>query len=184
MFFNNLNLEEKKFRYDIWRISGFKSRQFPLDQTSDEFKEKLIREKKIITELMAEIKKHPLYSSLGSQKSYKLDKYGLPRIISWGKLIEISTLNTRIFERAYMLYTNYSHSEYISMIQINEGSQRIEDIENIKNLTTALNNVQLLNSTNLISLKNYFDCATSIYDILPEQLRFRIEFLHKIATNE
>jgi hypothetical protein len=184
LFFNKLSVEEKEFRFELWRISGFKSRQFPIEQTGDQFRDKLVKEKKLIEEIMLKLKENPLYSTLGSNRSGRLDKYGLPRILSWTKLIELSKLNTRIFERAYTLYTNYSHSEYISMIQLNEGSQRIENVENIKNLATALNNVQLLNSSALFALKDYFECASVVYDSLPEKLKIRIEFLHDLATSD
>ncbi len=184
LYFNDLSDDEKNFRYKLWRISGYKSRQLPIEKISKEFKNKLLREKKLIDDLTVEIKKSTYYSSLDKTKLWKLDKYGLPRIFSWGVLIENSILNSRIFEKVYKLYSNYSHSEYISMIQINEGSLSRDSEENIKNVAIALNNLRLVNATTLIKLKDYFECTNEIYQTLPKTDKIKLEFLTNLATGK
>jgi len=44
--------------------------------------------------------------------------------VSWQKLIEQSILRTSLFEASYKLYSNYAHSEFISLIQMN-GKQML-----------------------------------------------------------
>lgn len=183
LYFNNLDREEQIFRYNIWRISGFQSRQKYHEKMKPEFIEKLKREKNEIEMLKQEIKKTEYHSKLKSQDIWKLDNYGLPRIISWGKLLENSILKASIFSKVYGLYSNYAHSEFISIIQINESSLSKFDKFNLNTTITTLNNVRALNCVAIILFKNKFECAKNAYDEIDENLKFSIEFWHKFATN-
>ena len=148
-----------------------------------EFIEKLKREKNEIEMLKQEIKKTEYHSKLKSQDIWKLDNYGLPRIISWGKLLENSILKASIFSKVYGLYSNYAHSEFISIIQINESSLSKFDKFNLNTTITTLNNVIALNCVAIILFKNKFECAKNAYDEIDENLKFSIEFWYKFATN-
>jgi hypothetical protein len=182
LFFNDLETEERLYRYNLWRVSGFMSRQNHVGQLEKKNAEKLEREKKLITELKVKIKKSKYFSSLKKQQIWKLDKYGLPRLISWLDLLKESRLKSRFFENTYKLYSNYAHSEYISMIQINEGSLSKFAPFNISTTETSINNVRMINCLTVLLLKDRFDCTGLAYNKLSEELRFTIEFWEKIAT--
>lgn len=90
LFFNDLSREEQIFRYNLWRISGFMSRQDFGKTKNEKFISKMKKEKAEIEELKKTIKKSPYYSKLKKQDLWKLDKYGLPRLMSWTSLLQNS----------------------------------------------------------------------------------------------
>ncbi|WP_182651098.1 DUF5677 domain-containing protein, partial [Flavobacterium sp. SOK18b] len=92
LFYNNLSDEEKYFRFLIWRISGYKSRQnFFAEKDKDlirnEIQEKLDTEINEINELLREAKKSKYFKGLDKNHLFKLDKYGVPRLESWNTLL-------------------------------------------------------------------------------------------------
>lgn len=181
LFFNDLNREEQIFRYNLWRISGYQSRQNYTENLMPEFVLKLENEKNEIEKIKSEIKKSKYYSKLTKTDLWKLDKFGFPRIISWAKLLEQSILNNEIFSKIYGLYSNYAHSEFISIIQINEGKLGKFDNFNIETTITTLNNVRILNCVSIILLTNKFTFAKESFEKLDEKLKFSIEFWNKFG---
>lgn len=61
LYFNDLTRDEQIFRYNLWRTSGFITRQNFLENLNKEFTEKLERKRKEIEQLKIEIKKSPYY---------------------------------------------------------------------------------------------------------------------------
>lgn len=183
LYFNDLKLDEKLFRYNLWRISGFMSRQNHIGELQEEHAEKLEREKKLIAELKIKIKESEYYPLLEKQQLWKLDKYGLPRLISWSELLKKSRLKSRFFENIYKLYSNYAHSEYLSMIQINEGSLNKHAPFNISTTESSLNNVRMINCMTILLLKEKFGCTATAYENLNKEMRFTIEFWDNIAKD-
>jgi hypothetical protein len=181
LFFNNLSREEQLFRYNLWRISGFVSRQNFKESLQKSFEEKLLREKKEIEELKVEIKKSKYYSTLKDQDIWKLNTYGLPRVISWSSLLEKSILNKELFESTYKLYSNYAHSEFISIIQINEGSLHKTDEFNLSSVFSTLYISRLINCITIILLKEKFECASLAFESIDEKSKYSIEFWNKFG---
>ena len=181
LYFNNLTREEQIFRYNLWRISGFQSRQNYSENMKIEFVKKLESEKKEIEKLKNEIQQTEYYSKLKKPDLWKLDNFGLPRILSWSKLLENSILKTSLFSKVYGLYSNYAHSEFISVIQIKEGNLGKSNEFNISTTITTLNNVRALNCVAIILLTEKYDCAKEAYDKLDQNLKFTIEFWNKFA---
>lgn len=181
IYFNNLIREEQTFRYNLWRISGFQSRQNYSENMEIEFVKKFKSEKKEIEELKNEIQQTEYYSKLKKQDLWKLDIFGLPRILSWSKLLENSILKTSLFSKIYGLYSNYAHSEFISVIQIKEGNLGKSNEFNINTTVTTLNNVRALNCVAIILLKEKYDCAKEAYNKLDQNLKFTIEFWNEFA---
>jgi hypothetical protein len=181
LYFNNLNREEQIFRYNLWRISGFQSRQNYSENMKIEFVKKLESEKKEIEKLKNEIQQTEYYSKLKKQDLWKLDNFGLPRVLSWSKLLENSILKSSLFSKVYGLYSNYAHSEFISVIQINEGNLGKSNEFNISSSINTLNIVRTLNCVSILLLTEKFDCAKEAYDKLDQNLKFTIEFWNKFA---
>ncbi len=176
LYFNDLSREEQIFRYNLWRISGFQSRQIYTENLNPKLAEKLKNEKIEIENLKSEIQKSEYYSNLKNQDLWKLDNYGLPRIMSWSKLLQSSVLKNPIFEKIYGLYSNYAHSEFIAMIQINEGKYGKFDEFNIETTTSTLNIIRILNCTSILLFTERFDCAKDVFNKLDEKIKFTIEF--------
>lgn len=118
LYYNDLQESERTFRFYIWRISGYKSRQSFFDRRSIEsnIQHKLDSELCEINDLLQKVESSIHYKDLNKQNLWKLDKYGLPRLNSWLDLLENSILNTSHFSISYKLYSNYAHSEFISLI--------------------------------------------------------------------
>lgn len=181
LFLNNLSREEQLFRYNLWRISGFVSRQNFKKNLQKSFEEKLLREKKEIEELKVEIKKSKYYSTLKEQDVWKLNTYGLPRVISWSNLLEKSILKNELFDSTYKLYSNYAHSEFISIIQINEGSLNKTDEFNVSSIYSTLFILKLINCITIIQLKEKFECTSLAFESIDEELKNSIEFWNKFG---
>ena len=184
LYFNNLSREEQIFRYNLWRISGFMARQDFGKTKNEKFLSKMEKEKAEINELKKTIKTSPYYSKLKQQQLWKLDKYGLPRIMSWSELLEQSILKTDLFEKVYKLYSNYAHSEFIAMIQLNEGKMSKADSFNAETTITTLNNILVINCVSIISFVNKYELAKDKYMEIDESSRYVIDFWNKFGIKE
>ncbi|RDI51405.1 DUF5677 domain-containing protein [Flavobacterium glaciei] len=188
LFYNNLSDEEKYFRFLIWRISGYKSRQnFFAEKDKDlirnEIQEKLDTEINEINELLREAKKSKYFKGLDKNHLFKLDKYGVPRLESWNTLLNNSILKNEMFLIPYKLYSNYAHSEFISLIQLN-GSDTLHknSNDNKMHLKNALRIINMINCVSIIELKNKFECTLKTFNNLEESTKEKIEFWNHIAT--
>ncbi|WP_209331862.1 DUF5677 domain-containing protein [Lunatimonas salinarum] len=182
LFFDTVNDLEKDFRFKLWRVSGFMSRQAFADKVSETHLEKLKREEQLIEEIKKEIKSSAFYPTLKSNDLWKLDKFGLPRLKSWGNLLESSRLKSEMFQKIYSLYSNYAHSEYLAMMQLNEGNLNKGNLNNISNSETALLFTQMINSVTILLLKERFVELEEEYGTITDDLKVRIELWSGIAT--
>ncbi len=188
LFYNDLEDSEKTFRFYIWRISGYKSRRsyFEKRETIETYiQQKLDSELIEINDLLQKIESSIHYKNLNKQSLWKLDKYGLPRLNSWLELLQSSSLNTDLFSVSYKLYSNYAHSEFISLIQMNGETELCKGSEaNDLWVKNALTTVKMINCVAIILLKNKFDCTSKAYNTLESKLKEKIEFWYKFATND
>jgi len=185
LFFNNLDIEERKFRFYIWQISGYKARQNFFNERGElkeNINKKLESELSEIKRLKSIIEKSPYYKEIGKQRLWKLDTYGLPRLISWLELIKQSILKTSIFEIPYKLYSNYAHSEFISLIQmngkdtLNKGSKA-----NDNSILDSLRTVKMLNCIAIIELKNKFEFASKVFEKYDKETKTTILFWNEFG---
>ena len=181
LYFSELGREEKLFRFWLWQVSGLMSRQKFANSISKKFQEKLEREKVSIEEIKREINASRYYATLSKQHLWKLDTFGLPRLISWGKLLEQSILKNEAFEKMYMLYTSYAHSEYLSMIQLNEGSLHKDDSRNLESIQTVLRIVCMINCTVSKLLLKRFPEVSQKYNHLEESKKYQIDYWSELA---
>lgn len=188
LFYNELNADEKVFRFNIWRLSGYKSRQnFKEieDYTDEEIKLKLNSENQEIYNLLKLTKQSPYFIELNKNNIWKLNKFGLPRIHSWSSLIEASTLKQSLFSIPYSLYSNYAHSEFISLIQMNGANTLCKNSDDNKLfLKNALRLVLIVVSTSIIRLKDQFECTHTIYSKIDTELKLKIDTIYLVGTND
>ncbi|MGE0931654.1 hypothetical protein [Peijinzhouia sedimentorum] len=147
-----------------------------------QYLEKLEREKQEIEYLTDSIQKSKYYSNLNKNNIWKLNKYGFPRILSWDKLIDESQLNSSIVKKAYTLYSNYAHSEFISAIQINENGNHKNSKFNQETLTTSLSLIRMINCVSILQLINKFQFSKEVYNKMNKELKHEIEFWKNIIT--
>jgi hypothetical protein len=187
LFYNDLTDEEKHFRFLIWRISGYKSRQDFFDKRDrelirSEIQEKLDSELNEINDLLKQVKESSFFKDLNKQHLWKLDQYGIPRLESWNTLLNNSMLENNIFLIPYKLYSNYAHSEFISLIQLNGADVLHKNAANNKmHLKNALRVVNMINCVSIIELKNKFSCTSKAFENLEESTKEKIEFWSDFA---
>ncbi|QBA22357.1 hypothetical protein EU348_14650 [Chryseobacterium indologenes] len=190
LFYNKLEEDEKEFRFLLWRISGYKARQnfFSEDgkiRGGEKVKKVLDSELEEIKELLNIIEKSQHYSNLEKKHLSKLSRYGIPRLKSWSELLESSMLKTDLFLTSYKLYSNYAHSEFISLIQcngadvFNKGSYG-----NSLHLKNALRLVLYINCVSIIQLKKKFDYTNEVYDAFNLEQKNIIEFWNAFTIGE
>jgi hypothetical protein len=186
LFFNELSVEERNFRFHIWQISGYKARQGLFEKREklkDSINEKLKTELEEINRLKVIIERSPYYKNIGKQSLWKLDTFGLPRLVSWTKLIKQSILKTTMFETSYKLYSNYAHSEFISLIQMN-GRKNLNKgtKENDELLISSLRIVKMINCIKIVGLKNKFDFSSKVFEQYDEETKTTILFWNEFGT--
>lgn len=187
LFYNDLTDEERHFRFLIWRISGYKSRQDFFEQRdkkliTSEIQKKLDSELKEIRDLLKQVKESSFFMNLNKRHLGKLDQYGIPRLESWNTLLNKSMLENNIFLMPYKLYSNYAHSEYISLIQLNEPNVLNKNSEDNKlYLRNALMIVNMINCVSIIELKNKFSCCLNAFENLDETTKEKITFWSDFA---
>lgn len=181
-----MSIEERNFRFYIWQISGYKARQGFFNERGilkENVNEKLQTELAEIKRLKAIIEKSPFYNNLNKQNLWKLDTFGLPRLVSWSKLIEQSILKTSTFELSYKLYSNYAHSEFISLIQMN-GAKTLNkgSKENDLSILNSLRVVKMINCIAIVGLKNKFDFASKVFENYDDEIKSTILFWNEFGT--
>ena len=145
--------------------------------------EKLNTELVEIKHLKLIIEQSPFYKDIGKQSLWKLDTFGLPRLVSWTKLIKQSVLKTSMFETLYKLYSNYAHSEFISLIQMNgQATLNKGSKENNDSILNSLRLVKMINCIAMIGLKNKFEFASKVFETYDEETKTTILFWNEFGT--
>ncbi|NTW33501.1 MAG: hypothetical protein HGB12_12915 [Bacteroidetes bacterium] len=178
---NNLAEEEKLFRYKIWAVSGLITRQNFNVAKSKTNQVKKEEEAILIEKILTEIKQTKEFISLDKNKLRKLRTFGLPRIESWQNLIDESNLNPKLFKSIYSYFSNYSHSEYISILQIGQSNLNAKNSGNISQVMLALSVVRIINALSIKFYSSSFKPAENIYVAFQDTLRVAIDIWAKIG---
>ena len=145
LFYDNVPILEKEFRYDIYKLHGLlKQSRFEIKDDSDK-NEVVDKRKKILEEidqLGIKIKASIIYSESSETQRIKFLDPPYPRLINSSILFKNSKLeNTRMHD-LWLLYSNHAHGEHISDRQsnsiVNNGSVDINTISNILSACSIL----------------------------------------------
>jgi len=178
LFIQPLNEEEELFRFNLYELSGLNSRQWiePTELYQINTKN---QDKVRIIELENILYKHPLFLNL-DKKTKKLVKGRKPaRLFSWNSLLDQADLNVDVFKPAWSLYSNYAHSEYISLIQL---FGYFTDIDAAKNkCDTILNIMFCLTSIFIKDFTDFFAETKKRYNALPNDTLEVIDFFNGVG---
>lgn len=177
---NDLSEEEKLFRFKLWEVSGLISRQ-NFSGENEGYQKKKEEEKVTIDKIMEEIKGMEEYARLDKINLNKLTTYGLPRLESWQQLIRKSNLKKEIIGNCYSLFSNYAHSEYLSIIQVGQSSMNSKNRNNIGNIQLSLTVVRIINSMTIHYYATHFKAAELVYNTFPDSIRNAVEIARKIG---
>ena len=177
---NELSDEERLFRFKLWEVSGLISRQ---NFTGEEvnYKKKKEEEKELIDKIMLQIEAMVDYEKLDKGELKKLKTIGLPRLESWRNLINESNLKKSIIGNCYSLYSNYAHSEYLSIIQIEQSSMNAIDSNNISCVDLSLTIVRIVNSMTIDYYVKHFKAAELVYNTFPDNIKNAIIIAKRIG---
>lgn len=180
LFVNDISQEERNFRFKLWKIAGFMMRQQTINETNEAYTAKIESEKEEIDKLKKEVKESEF--QLSDHEMWKLDKYGIPRTISWSKLLAKSCINNSLIEGYYKLYSNYAHSEFVSIMQLNQINLNINSPVAIDSATYTLNNIRIINCVVLNLFLQKFEDSREIYKRFDPKTKYIIDFWNSFAT--
>jgi len=188
LYFANLSEEEKQFRFDVWRVSGYKARQSFFDELKNiptDSASKLGQEKNEIQTLLTRIKDSKYYTKLSKQDIWKLDKYGIPRLRSWLNLIKESRIKNMHIEAPYKLYSSYAHSEFISLIQMNGKDTLALDNPNAqRSIRNSYHVVTVVLCVSIDMICERFSDLNSAINVIDKRTKLIIDLWKTLGVNK
>lgn len=181
IYIEDIPEEEKFFRFKLWEMSGLLSRQNFDTEGKKELEEKKQNEKELIEKIKKEIESHPKFSALGKQQIHKINTFGLPRIKSWIDMIDSSSLNTKPFKSSYKLFSNYAHSEFLSILQIKQSNLNISNKDTQSSVNLSINTIKQIVCLTIEWLNKNYPSAQAISNNLSEDLKTSIRIWTNIA---
>jgi hypothetical protein len=181
LYIDDIDFEERRVRWIIYELSGLKSRQklFVDGVLKDKNREKIENEKNKIEELKNELESYKFYSELNDKFKKRIDENNLAKLVDWREIIVRSKLSLRHFHRMWRLYSNYAHSEYLSLMQIKDYWAKAEDTYFIRNL--CLISALMLNAVVIVDYKNLYPQISSAFSKLEDNQIRIINLLHSIG---
>lgn len=184
LFVNDISQAERDFRFRLWKIAGYMMRQQAIDDSNKIHSAKIESEKEEIDKLKKEVKESEFYSQLSKQEIWKLDAFGIPRTLSWSKLLDKSSINNNLLDGYYKIYSNYAHSEFVSIMQLKQMDLNITSPVAIDNLTYTLNNIRIINCVVINLFLQKFEESKEIYERFDAKTKYIIDFWNFFATKE
>ncbi len=121
--------EQAKFRHALWQYAGLADRA-SLTTSTDEGRIKQASAKMQMAELLEVIEASPLLSSYSAKEIKELKKGNWRVGWSWGSEAVKAGFHKAYFDNMYGHLCGYSHSNYISAMQIGQA-QEVEDQEKL-----------------------------------------------------
>lgn len=173
--------EIKYFRGLIWRYSGVCQRT-EFDITTEEALIKQNKEKEVLAKLKSEIIENRLFQKFNSkQKATILRGRNARLFFSWKDLILASNLNEKIFNNFYGFKSNYSHTEFVSIMQVKEGGYG-HNSENTRSHYYLII-IQSIICKTIIELLGIFPSMNILFEKKDETLKEEIYSLSRISLN-
>lgn len=181
LYCDKISNEEKQFRLSVWRYSGIKQR-VGFEILTMEAKEKQKQEAKFLEELQKEIEQSTFFNQFNNNEKKQILKGIKPRLFnSWIDIVKLSGLKVRIFKNLYGYKSNYSHSEFISALQINSKNSPFKPTEEI-HFTVFL--LHLLICKTIVDLKKIFPSIHNLYQSFDKTIINEIEVLNDFVASE
>lgn len=130
------NQSLSKFRHNTWVLGGLNDRQSSHVST-DENRSVLVEEKKLMEELKKEISSSQFFRSFTPNQQTELLKGKWRAGNGWSNLGVAAGFHKKYFDNIYSYLCGYSHSSYISAMQIGQAKS-IEDQESLTNSSMGI----------------------------------------------
>ena len=174
------------YRNWIFELSGLSKRQNFGDESnlSHELIKKKKQEANLIKVIRAVIEENVEFQKLEAKTKKSILKaptYRIPaKTYTWIELFEMSKLSNDIFRGYWKIYSNYAHSEFLAIMQL---ESLFADPINFRLFQFQTLKVQVLLICHLITeVKDLFDCTQIRYDEQDDIYKEEVEIWNKIAT--
>jgi Family of unknown function (DUF5677) len=180
LFIANIDEREKIFRINVWKYSALKQRSnFILN--SKIAKEKQGKESVQVEELKDIICKSDIFLKFKTKEQKQILKGIKPRLfLSWEKLIEESGFRKTLFRNLYGFKSNYSHSEFISVLQIKSQGYGFNPYNKEHYILLLL---QIIICKSIVDLKNLFPTICSNYEAKGKEVMREVEFFYQFGVD-
>lgn len=125
------DLTLSKFRCDIWQLSGLADRA-KLLPSSIEAEKKLASERVQMEELRISIANSPHLATYSEKQAKRILAGGWSQLRNWGDLAIDAGIHPRYFDQTYNHLSGYSHSSYISAMQIAQARDMLTQLHMAK----------------------------------------------------
>lgn len=177
LFYDNINDDEKNFRYDIYKLHGLqKQSKFDTTTENGNKKKKLILDE--IELIKVKIKKYEIYKNSGPKQQIEFLK---PKraILQFSKeLLLKSGLGTSRIDEIWNLYSNHAHGEHISDRQFNYIYKNKKSTLDESLLVITINSIITAKLCKFIT--NSFEGAEKKYNQLDSKSKVHIEIWNKL----
>ncbi len=179
LFCDKISVEEKKFRVMIWKYSGLKQRN-SFRATNEVNQSKKANEFLEIEALKESICKSIFFKEYPKKVQENILKGIKPRLEnSWKSLNEKSEFQSDLFKDFYGFKSNYSHSEFISILQIKSENYAYDANAKEHYCLFLLNS---LISRCILDLTEVFPSIHKHFNSKEELFRMEIQLLSKMSA--
>ena len=156
-----------EFRHITWRLGGLTDRQ-TFHASTEVAREVLVKEKQQIEVLKSKLEKAPQFLTYSPKKRAELLKGNWRTGNSWSNLGVKSGFHERYFKNIYSYLCGYSHSSYLSALQIGQS----KTIADQRRLTQSILSIGLaIMAQFTFNYSNIFDSANHVLESNPETKR-------------
>src|SRR5215203_555909 len=122
LFVDNVPDDEKYFRLLVWKYSGVKQRSEFKIENDEEAQRRLAKEKQTVEKYRQQIEDTANFQNMAAKEKATILKGKKSRLVKgWQTLVESANLRSDIFRNLYSYKSSYSHSEFLSILQIKSG---------------------------------------------------------------
>jgi hypothetical protein len=176
LFYDNTDIIEKEFRYDIYKLHGL-LKQSRFNIQNDNNKDEIIEKRNVIFNEIEQIKsrvvKTNFYLEANEKQKQKILDPPYPRLIKSEILFESSRLGKSRIRDLWNLYSNHAHSEYISDRQANSIINN--GFVDPNAISTVLSACNILTARLVKNLIDNFQCAENTYNKMNEEEKVPID---------
>ena len=181
LFCDSISNDEKKFRVSVWKYSGLKQRN-GFETTTEEHKLKKEIELKEIEQLKQGIVNSPFFETYNEGfKKQLIDGFKPRTTFSWDKLIQNSNLKKELFSKLYGYKSNYTHSEFISALQIKSQGYGF-NLNSKEHYGLFLHHSIICKC--ILDMVNLFPSISLIFNSMDNNLALEVVFLAKFSSNQ
>jgi hypothetical protein len=177
--FECANEDQCNFRLWLYEMSGLFRRQ-DYTVTLEEGKKQIAEEKIQIEGYKQLITNNKYFQSLPPKRQRKLISGSEAKEYSYEQIISTRGIVNQQFHIQYRLYSNYAHSEYLSLIQLNHYT--LDKQSTLSALNALINEQIFILCLQIIDIITNFKAGIIAYNSLPREVYENVETRIKLAN--